>query len=402
MSVIVTGASRRASLAIVRSLGQKGICVIAAGDSKGVPTFLSKYCKNRILYTSPQKNADRYLMEMLESVKNGGYKVLMPLHDFELIPIVKEIDKFLKYTEVPFPDYETLVKTLDKSKTLEIAIKNNIPVPKTYFVNDINEVNHVSKEINYPAVIKPRSQTNWDGIQATTVYVTGKNYVKSPKDLIQRYFEIHNRSKYPLIQEYVKGGGFGVGLLFNHGKPRAAFAYKRLMEYPITGGPSTLRESIQYPIMVEYAIRLLKAMKWHGVAMVEFKVTKDDKPVLMEVNGRFWGSLALPYYAGMDFPYLLYKMAVDGDVKPQFDYKVGVKCRWLIPGDILHLLSAINDPNHSTGKAIKDFIKFREKDLYYDYFSWDDPLPAVGALITSLKYFGDFLRGKRSLAGEYR
>jgi predicted ATP-grasp superfamily ATP-dependent carboligase len=402
MSVIVTGASRRASLAIVRSLGQKGIYVTAAGDSKVASTFLSKYCKNRILYTSPQKNAERYLKEMLECVKNGGYKVLMPLHDFELVPISKEIDKFLKYTEVPFPDYETLNKTLDKSKTLEIAIKNNIPVPKTYFVNDINKVNHVSKEINYPAVIKPRSQTNWDGIQATTVYVTGKNYVNSPKELVQRYFEIHSQSKYPLIQEYVEGDGFGVGLLFNHGKPRAAFAYKRLREYPITGGPSTLRESINDQKLTDYAIGLLKAMDWHGVAMVEFKVNPNSGPILMEVNGRFWGSLALPIAAEVDFPYLLYKMAVDGDVTPQFDYKAGVKCRWLIPGDILHLMSAIRDPNCNTGKTIRDFIKFREKDLYYDYLSMDDPLPAVGAFITSLKYFTDFVRGKRSIAGEYR
>lgn len=400
MSVIVTGASRRASIAIVRSLGQKGLHVTVAGDSGGA-AFLSKYCKNRVMYTSPQRNAEKYLKEMLKIVKKGDYNVLMPLHDFELVPISKEIDRFSKYVEIPFPDYETLIKTLDKSITLKIAIENNVPIPQTYFIDDLNRIEHISNEINYPAVIKPRSQTNWDGVQATTTYITSKNYVNSPKELCQRYLKIHNQSKYPLIQEYVKGGGFGVGLLFNHGKPRASFAYRRIREYPITGGPSTLRESIDNKKLIDYSVRLLKAMNWHGVAMVEFKIDQNDDPVLMEVNGRFWGSLALPIAAGVDFPYLLYKMAVDGDVKSVYDYKIGVKCRWFIPGDILHLYSALKAPKWDKSELIKNFIKFGENDLHYDYLSWDDPLPAFGACATTLKHFIDFIRGKRSISGEY-
>jgi len=400
--ILVTGASRRATLTITRSLGRKGLYVIVSDHQHLAAAFLSKYCKESFLYPAPHINMKGYLECLLGKVKENCVNAFFPVHDFELVPVSINLDKFLKYTTVPFPAYDTLFKTLDKSQTLQIAEKNNVPIPETYFIDDLNDLKRISKEINYPAVIKPLSQTIFSSDKVTTSHVTSKNYVHTPDQLIESYTNIHKITPYPLIQEYVDGYGAGVGVLFNNGSPRAAFAYRRLREYPITGGPSTLRESIRHPKMVEYAIRLLKAMNWHGVAMVEFKITDGNNPVLMEVNGRFWGSLALPYYAGMDFPYLLYKMAVDGDIKPQFDYKVGVKCRWLIPGDILHLLSAVRDPNHSTHKAITDFIKFREKDLYYDFLSWDDPLPTVGAIITYLKYFGDFLRGKRSIAGEYR
>jgi hypothetical protein len=45
---------------------------------------------------------------------------------------------------------------------------------------------------------------------------------------------------------------------------------------------------------------------WHGVAMVEFKIDRRDQlPKLMEINGRFWGSLQLAIDAGVDFPAIL-------------------------------------------------------------------------------------------------
>jgi predicted ATP-grasp superfamily ATP-dependent carboligase len=51
---------------------------------------------------------------------------------------------------------------------------------------------------------------------------------------------------------------------------------------------------------------LLGQFDWQGVAMVEFKVEANTgTPYLLEVNGRFWGSLQLAIDAGVDFPALL-------------------------------------------------------------------------------------------------
>ena len=147
----------------------------------------------------------------------------------------------------------------------------------------------------------------------------------------------------PLIQESIprKGEAFGVSALFNKdSKLRAVFVHKRLREYPVTGGPSTLRESVKNPKVQELGLKLLKALDWVGVAMVEFKVDpRDGEPKLMEINPRFWGSLQLAILSGVDFPYLIYRMAKEGDVKPILDYKIGVRCRWMFPGDFIHFLS---------------------------------------------------------------
>ncbi len=400
MNALVTGASRRAALTIIRSLGRHGVDVTISDSTAIAPSFFSRYCKHKILYPSPQKDPEGYVKKMLEIVSETHYDVFMPVHDFELIPVARQKEDFSQYTHVPIPDFETLLDSIDKSRTLKIAMENGIPCPKTYFVEDVGEVKNVAGEIGYPAVIKPRTQAIWERGGAITSYVTKKNYVNSAEELIARYGEIHKVTSFPLIQEYAPGRGCGVAALFNHGKPRAAFAYRRLREYPITGGPSTLRESIKDENLVKLALKLLSAMKWHGVAMVEFRVDNGN-PLLMEVNGRFWGSLALPVASGVDFPYLLYRMTVDGDVQPVFEYKSGVRCRWLIPGDMLHLLSSLKYGQDRLA-AVKEFLKFFDKDLYYDEISLDDPLPALGMVYTSTRYFIDFLLGRRNLSGEYR
>lgn len=74
--------------------------------------------------------------------------------------------------------------------------------------------------------------------------------------------------------------------------------------------------------------------------MVEFKRrTTDGTFVLMEINPKFWGSLDLAIYAGVDFPYLLYRMALDGDIEPVTDYRIGARFHWPLPDEALHGLA---------------------------------------------------------------
>jgi predicted ATP-grasp superfamily ATP-dependent carboligase len=141
-----------------------------------------------------------------------------------------------------------------------------------------------------------------------------------------------------------------------------------------------LRESVAAPILVDFGVRLLKAMGWFGVAMVEFKVDpRDGVPKLMEVNPKFWGSIALPIAAGVDFPYLLYRMALDGDVAPVSAYKIGVHCRWLLPGDILNFIF-----NPDRFRLTPSFFQFHADNLYYDLLDWDDLAPFWGIFVTGI------------------
>ena len=137
--------------------------------------------------------------------------------------------------------------------------------------------------------------------------------------------------------------------------------------------------------IIELGTKLLKAFGWYGIAMVEFKIDpRDNRPKLMEINPRFWGSLNLAVASGVDFPYLLCKMAMDGDIDLRLEYKTGIKSRWLFYGDIKYLIAVLkgystpwgyNSPGRK--QTILDFMKFYERDTAYDFLSWDDPVPGI-------------------------
>jgi predicted ATP-grasp superfamily ATP-dependent carboligase len=186
----------------------------------------------------------------------------------------------------------------------------------------------------------------------------------------------------------VQGVGYGVGVLADYSSnPIALFMHKRLHEYPVTGGTSTLRVSAWSRKLAEYSIKLLREMNWQGIAMVEFKLDKKNGSAnLIEVNGRFWGSLPLAINAGVDFPYLLYKMIVGKDTFTVKGYKLGLTERWLIPGDLLWLFDSLFLSNgNSKFIVLKKFLS--SPFLPDDVISLDDFMPIIGTFVDVLRYF---------------
>lgn len=114
------------------------------------------------------------------------------------------------------------------------------------------------------------------------------------------------------------------------------------------------RESVRAdPELVAASERLLEAFEWRGVAMVEYRVSDaENVPYLMEVNGRFWGSLQLAVDAGVDFPALLVAAALGDDPDPVSSYRVGVRSRWWW-GDVDHLMARLRgaSPSGDGGRA---------------------------------------------------
>jgi predicted ATP-grasp superfamily ATP-dependent carboligase len=185
-----------------------------------------------------------------------------------------------------------------------------------------------------------------------------------------------------LLQERVVGPGVGIFLCYDHGKPIARFSHRRLREKPPTGGVSVLSESVAAaPRAREYADALLVELGWHGVAMVEFKQDQRDGSLkLMEINGRFWGSLQLAIDAGVDFPGILLEVVCGRAPASPPPYRVGVRSRWLW-GDLDSLLLTLQ-ARGNTGqtwrarmRAIGQFLRVGDKDLHYENPRWSDLRP---------------------------
>ena len=262
MSVFVTDSDARQVLAIIRSLGKKGINVTTGDYKKLSIGFFSKYCDKKVLYPSPLKNPELFKKSLLRYVANNRVDVLIPVSSSVMYTVSRSLDIFSQYTSVPIPPYETVMKAVDKASTVKIA--EAIPRPKTYMPKKISEVYALAKKVDYPIVVKPRVSSGSRGLK----------YANNPAELLY-YFET-TAKKYgsPLVQEYIPGNEiYGVSALLNkESKPRAVFVHKRIRQFPITGGPSTYRVSVSKPSLAKLGLRLLGEMKWYGVAMVEFRL----------------------------------------------------------------------------------------------------------------------------------
>ena len=151
--------------------------------------------------------------------------------------------------------------------------------------------------------------------------------------------------------------------------------------------------------MVDYSRRILDSVGWCGVAMVEFKVSKQGIPYLMEVNARFWGSVQLAIDAGVDFPYLMAQSMKGGvPIQPR-GYTVGIRNRWLL-GDVDHLLLRLKYPERgmdqgtSRLQAVAAFLNPFISNTYYDVNRWED----MGPFLRELRQYISALLGKRRYA----
>ena len=375
--VLITDGHWRKTLAATRALGEKGIAVTVGETSIFATSLFSKYCARRLVYPSPKRNPDKFIAAIITELNRFRYDAILPMEETTMLVLSQHKEKIEKYTNLPILNYEMLNFARNKARVIKHAQSIGIPCPKTYFIENIKEVEQISNSLPYPVIIKPQISSGSFGIRK----------VASKENLMTDYLQIHNKFPYPLIQEYIPdGGAFGVSLLFNRqSQLRAVFTHKRLREYPVKGGPSTLRRGIRRYDIEDLALKLMKSLLWYGVTMVEFRVDKRDGiPKLMEINPRFWGSLQLAISSGVNFPYLLYKIACSGDTEGVFEYKTGAQCRWLLFGDILHFLS-----NRKRFSLEPGFFKFFGRNTSYDICSTADIKPILGRILSGITLLYD-------------
>lgn len=382
MSVFFTSARSKAVLSAIRSLGRQGIQVSASDTSKKSIGFYSKYCSQSFLYPPPEKE-NMFINSLYKMVKRAKSDVLFPGHDDTIHLISKHKELFEDITTVPVPDIEIIIKAFDKYQTMRSAEKIGIPTPETYYVENEKELKKLSKEVEYPLVVKPKLQNEGYGAYGVT-------YVHSFDELIHAYSNTKKEFGNCLIQEFIPGGSEQmcmVNALFDkNSNPIAVFTAKKYRTHPAIGGTTTFGESTWDPKLAELGVKLLKAWRWYGVAEIEFKIdSRDGELKLIEVNPRFWAYMDLSTACGIDFPYLFYKVALGENVTPIKKYKIGVKFVNPIADPVIMLKILAKSKNKF--KTFKDLLMSYRGEKTYSSFSFDDPFPLFCEIMWNLSNF---------------
>lgn len=122
-----------------------------------------------------------------------------------------------------------------------------------------------------------------------------------------------------LFQEFIDSPGtWGVGFLAREGEMLTTFAHRERLSYPREGGSGVILEPSADPRLRELAARLIAHLGFSGWGLVEFKwCPRRQDYVFMELNAKFWESLAFALRGEPDFARLLFGVTVPRETLPR-------------------------------------------------------------------------------------
>ena len=387
------------SLVTVRSLGSRGLRVAAleTRDCLPVPAFSSRWCHHKVICPADEGTQDylRYLEQVLDST---GARVLISSSDGTIALIRQHREQLEQRVRIALAKEPALGIAISKERTLEVARRLGLGVPRGVSVGTVSEVGAALREIGLPAVVKPVE--SWLGGEQQGARVECK-VVTTPEEARRAVEDLTCYGGTVLFQEFLSGRRESVSFLYADGQIYACFAQWNKRTNPPMGGTTVVRQSIAVPPDTgEQAERLVREIELEGYSQVQFRRDSAGRPYLMEINSRLNASLELAVRAGVDFPYLLYQWANGDRIEVVKDYRIGVWLRYL-GGDVATTLASIRQrgrPGVSPpAQAVLDFCTSFFVPMKYDYVDWKDPLPIWTAIIGFPRYL--LRRGGRGLSG---
>ena len=325
-TVLVTDVRYRTALAVIRPLAKAGHRVVAVQTRQESPqfpaAFSSRYVSQRVLLDGSVKD-ENYVHRLLELCKaQESRPVLFPIGADTLAAVSRHLKEFQAVCDCLVSPPEILDAANDKRTVTLTARQIGVPVPEEYDVS--------AGLPAFPVIIKPRCGEKL-GLHAEQRYQKASN----ADEFRAAYEKMAAYDPDPVIQELISGDGQGVCLVMDReSRPVAVFCHRRIREYPISGGPSACCVSIYDEALVNAAIRLLQALHFVGIAMVEFK---GDR--VLEINPRIWGSFPLTDVCGSNFAADYVRAATGEEFSaPDNYYRRGRRMRFLL-NDTLACLS---------------------------------------------------------------
>jgi D-aspartate ligase len=311
-------------LGIARSLGERGIPVIGLSAQRGIYGNFTRYAKIAFCPDSrrqPEQLAD-YLVRLGQDL--GGHSILFPTRDDDVLFLDRFRERLSKCFNLVVPPSPALHICLDKMATYKAAVAAGVPTPKCWLVENERELEGVVAELPYPCVAKPVSSHDWRQGQNWALVGARKAFVVSNEEQLRsEYRQVSHAGPRLLIQELVPGGDdcllIAACYLNRESRMTAAFNTQKLLQSPEGFGTGCIVQSAQRPELFEPSERLLKSIKFTGIAEVEYKWDAACSAYrLIEVNPRPWDQHRLGQAAGVDLAYLAYceQAGIDPDNQP--------------------------------------------------------------------------------------
>ncbi|MYM35049.1 carboxylate--amine ligase [Duganella sp. FT94W] len=375
LPAVVLGIDTPIGLAIIRDLGRRGVPVYGIARSAEALGLRSRYLKRGLLRAGDgTAGVVAQLRQLYEEI---GEACLFAISETDINALNAERAHLQGY-RLLFASAEAMAMVLDKTATYAVAERVGIHVPRTLQPASLEHATAEVGKLRYPVVLKWADPNGVaPPLRQAGLLLDKVHYCADAAALLAYLRPYQAAGLYPLVQEYCAGYGLGQFILMRDGQPHYLFQHRRLHEWPPEGGVSTVCQSLplsQHMEQMRRSVALLRALRWEGVAMVEYRHDPvTGQSALMEVNGRFWGSLPLACHAGAAFPWLLYQL--HGLHRPvwQTPYRAGLRCRFMLP-ETRRLLRVLGRRGGAAEFA-SYLIDFARPGTRYYVHDWRDPGP---------------------------
>ncbi|HZT93922.1 MAG TPA: hypothetical protein VE985_05550 [Gaiellaceae bacterium] len=358
-------------LAAIRSLGRKGLRVLAVDHRPFALGFRSRYAEAR-LAPDPLDDEDGF-MAALRAIadETEGPLPVFPTHDEHLNAIARHADVLGERYRFPFPSWDVLERIQSKRHQLETAESVGVPIPRTFYPGSVEEARAAGEEVGFPLIVKPSANVGFRRSHKRQLF-----RCETPAEL-DRAYELAAPHE-PMVQELIPGGAeemYTLGSYLDHdGQALGLFSGRKLSQTRGYMGSARAGEALWREEVVEQGLALLRALDFRGISQVEvMRDPRDGRYKLLEVNPRLWQWHSLAAACGVDLPWIAYRDLIGDPLPPARMHGDGK--RWAIT-----LMAG-------SGHAL-------ERPPYVDaVFARDDPKPALVQLGRHA------LRGVRTMTG---
>jgi predicted ATP-grasp superfamily ATP-dependent carboligase len=394
LPAVVVGIDTPIGLTVVRDLGQAGVPVFGIGRSASALGMTSRYLTRGLVRA---RDAESFIDQLAGLAAELGPACLFAVSESDITLLNRHRARLSGYT-IMFADQARMDSVLNKDQTYAAAARVGIRTPRTEQPAALSEVERLGTELRFPVVLKWANPHEVAArLDAAGLALDKTHYCHSAPELLAYLTPYERAGVYPLIQEYCAGYGLGQFVLMKDGQPQYTFQHRRVHEWPPEGGFSSMCESLPadaHAGQMAKSVALLRELRWEGIAMVEYRHDPaSGESALMEVNGRFWGSLPLAWHAGARFPSMMHTLWGRRQPLAAGVYRSGVRCRYMLPETkrLLRILFAqhkIADKNLRFGRGsellgyLGGFVRPRSR---YYVFTLDDAGPFFSDLGQMLK-----------------
>lgn len=321
--LILSAGDGHAALAAARALVASGH-EVGVGGTGGGP-WASRAVSRRHDVPPPEQGRDEFLRALGSAVAAGGYDVVFGAGDDWMAALAlwrEELD-----VVVGHPRARAVLASLDKYAIAEFGREAGLCVPRTVLARP-----GASEPWPDGGVVK--SRRHWvPGRSAEGGRLEAELAVDAAgiERLTARIVAAGGEA---VVQEVVEGRLMSVVVFVVDGEILLRLQQVASGTWPFPAGVTTRAETVSLDEdLVDGVGRLLRALEWSGVMQVEFVLPDAAPPVLIDLNGRFYGSMALAAAAGLDFATASVDLALHRRAPAAADASPGVRYQWL-EGDL--------------------------------------------------------------------